>query len=209
MTARKLALVVLPGGGSSAPAGTIPPPERDDDQLMLLASGGHRPAFDELVRRHRGRLLGVAIRYVKSPGLARDVTQNTFLEVYRAAQRYEPRGSFTSFLYRALLNQCRMARRAALSEERLLAAATAAAGAGSDLDEDTAEQRILARERERRVQAALDRLSEKLRALVVLRYSGDLSYQEIADVLDIPLGTVKRRLFDALEKLRELLPEEP
>jgi RNA polymerase sigma-70 factor (ECF subfamily) len=173
---------------------------------MLLACGGHRAAFDELVRRHRRRLLGVAMRYVKSPGLARDVTQNAFLDVYRAAHRYEARGSFTSFLYRALLNQCRMARRAAGAEERLRAAA--AAIALRDPDPETAEEQILARERERRVQAALDRLSEKLRAIVVLRYSGDLSYQEIADVLDLPLGTVKRRLFDALEKLRALLPED-
>lgn len=208
MTAGKVTLKVLPGGSSASPGPTALS-ERDDDQLMVLASGGHRPAFDELVRRHRGRLLGVAIRYVKSPGLARDITQNAFLDVYRAAQRYEPRGSFTSFLYRALLNQCRMAHRSARAEERLLAAASAAALAAPELDEDTAEDRILARERERRVQAALDRLSEKLRVLIVLRYSGDLSYQEIADVLDIPLGTVKRRLFDALGRLRDLLPEEP
>lgn len=184
----------------------MPLADRDDDELMLLVSGGLRTAFDELVRRHRRRLLGVAMRYVKSRGLAHDVTQNTFLEVYRGAARYQPRGSFTSFLYRALLNQCHMARRTARSEERLLAAACQPM---ARVPPETAEERILAHERDRRVQLALDRLSEKLRAPVVLRYSAELSYQAIAEVLEIPLGTVKRRLFDALEQLRALLLEEP
>ncbi|HEX3758589.1 MAG TPA: RNA polymerase sigma factor [Kofleriaceae bacterium] len=206
MAAGKVALFVLPGGGSPAPGGAVLS-DRTDDDLMLLVAGGLRTAFDELVVRHRGRLLRVAVRYVRSPGLAHDVTQSTFLDVYRAAGHYQPRGSFTSFLFRALLNHCRMVQRAAASQDRLLA--SAAVALADPAGPETAEDRILARERERRVQRALDQLSEKLRAAVVLRYSGDLSYKEIADVLDVPVGTAKRRLFDALEKLRELLLEEP
>jgi len=211
MTAGKVALFVLPSD-DALDGDDVPPPaegmaDRDDDQLMLLVAGGLRAAFDALVIRHRRRMLRVATRYVRSPGLAHDVTQNTFLALYRSAPRYEPRGSFTAFLYRALLNECRMVRRAAVSHERLL---TEVAVQPIDaVDHATAEARILARERERRVQRALDRLSEKLRVIVVLRYSGDLSYQEIAGVVDVPLGTVKRRLFDALDRLRELLVEEP
>lgn len=197
-------MLVVPGAGA-VPGSTVQLSDRDDDELMLLVGGGHRAAFDELVRRHRRRLLGVATRYVKSAGLAHDVTQNTFLEVFRAAPRYQPRGSFTSFLYRALLNQCRMVHRAALSEDRFLT--TAATELGGQVG-PTTEERILARERERRVQRAIDRLSEKLRVVVVLRYTGGLSYQEIAEVVDIPLGTTKRRLFDALEKLRTILQED-
>jgi RNA polymerase sigma-70 factor (ECF subfamily) len=59
----------------------------------------------------------------------------------------------------------------------------------------------------REVEAALGRLSEKLRAVVVLRHSAGLSYDEIAETLDLPLGTVKRRLFDAMEKMRRMLEE--
>src|SRR5687768_13872837 len=123
MAAGKIAPFVRPGG-SAERDGAVGLADRDDDQLMLLVGGGLPAAFDELVRRHRRRMLGVAMRYVKNLALARDVTQNTFLEVYRSAPRYQPRGSFSSFLYRALLNQCRMARRAALSQARCLAAAT-------------------------------------------------------------------------------------
>lgn len=204
MAAGKVSLAVLPGREPTETSVSLA--ERDDDELMLLVGGGLRPAFDELVRRHRRRMLGVAMRYVKSHGLASDLVQNTCLDIYRSAARYQPRGSFSSFMYRALLNQCHMGRRASRSEERLLAAA--ASEPVARVQPETAEERILAGERDRRVQGALDRLSEKLRAPVVLRYTADLSYQEIADTLDIPLGTAKRRLFDALEKLRVLLVEE-
>jgi len=205
MSTAKPALYAVPGGAAGS-AGAVPWTDRDDDELMLLVAGGVRAAFDELVRRHRRRLLGVATRYVRCPGLAHDVTQNTLIDIYRAAPRYQPRGSFTSFLYRALLNQCRMAGRAKAAQERLQVTAAVAL---TEHPGETAEDQVLARERERRVQRALDRISEKLRAVVVLRYSGGLAYQEIADVLDIPVGTAKRRLFDAIEKLRELLAEEP
>jgi RNA polymerase sigma-70 factor (ECF subfamily) len=206
MTARKLALVAA-APGASAGVSAMPLADRDDDELMLLVGGGSREAFNELIRRHRPRALGVAMRYLKSSGPAHDAVQNTFLDIYRSAARYRPRGSFPSFLYRALLNQCHMARRAARSEERLLAAAAAREPAAR-LATETLEDRILADEQDRRIQRALDQLSEKLRGPVVLRYAADLSYQEIAEVLAIPLGTAKRRLFDALEKLRALLVEE-
>jgi RNA polymerase sigma-70 factor (ECF subfamily) len=205
MTGGKIVALVRPGARADAPAAQRPLADLGDDELMLLVRGGRGACFDELVRRHQRRMLGVAARYVRSAGLARDIAQNTFLEVYRAAPGYQSRGAFRSFLYCILLNQCRMARRSARSDERRLAAA--ALQLTDELDPRTSEASILARERARDVQRALDALSEKLRAVVVLRYSGDLSYQEISDVIGIPLGTTKRRLFDALEKLREILEE--
>lgn len=200
MAAGKLVPLVRPGNTAAASA------ELDDDELMLVARGGGGAAFDALVRRHQPRVLGVAARYVREPALARDVAQNTFLELYRALPRYQPRGAFTSFLYRIALSQCRMARRTARAEDRRVEAV--ALQLTDEAAPETSEARILAREREREVQRALDGLSEKLRAVAVLRYSGDLSYQEIADVLGAPVGTVKRRLFDALERLREVLVED-
>jgi RNA polymerase sigma-70 factor, ECF subfamily len=201
-------LVPLVRGGDPANPSDRPRPlaELDDDALMLLVRGGRGSAFDELVRRHQRRLLGVAARYVQSAGLARDIAQSAFLELYRAAPVYQARGAFTSFLYRILLNQCRMARRSARAEERRYAAV--ALELTDAADPQTSEAAILARERERDLQRAIDTLSEKLRVVVVLRYSGGLSYQEIAQIVGSPLGTVKRRLFDALAKLRQLLTED-
>lgn len=201
MSAGKLVPLARPGAPAAASV------ELGDDELMLLARGGRGVAFDELVRRHQRRVLGVAARYVRELAQARDVAQNAFLELYRALPRYQPRGAFTSFLYRITLNQCRMARRTARAEDRRVEAA--ALQLTDDVEPETSEARILAREREREAQRALDGLSERLRAVAVLRYSGDLSYQEIAEVLGTPVGTVKRRLFDALEQLRQRLVEDP
>lgn len=185
----RLSVVTAPEEGGEGFA------QRSDDELMLLARGGSRPAFDALVWRHQLRVLSVARRLLGQAWLASDVAQNTFLEVYRALDRYQPRGSFRSFLYRVLLNQCRMALRSAKIELR--------ARDRLEAPVDLADDEILAREWHRDVEVALSGLSPKLRDVVLLRYSADLGYEEISDALAVPVGTVKRRLFDALARLRQ------
>jgi RNA polymerase sigma-70 factor (ECF subfamily) len=184
---------------------------RSDDELMLLARGGMVTAFDELVRRHQGRVLRVAARRLARRELAPDVAQNAFLDLYRALPRYEPRGRFEAYLFRAVVNQCRMTERSARREGRLRAPLLSA---GAEIEaqpvsapDTSAEARILARERERDLERAVARLSPKLKDVVSLRYAGGLGYDQIAETLGIPVGTVKRRVFDAVEKLRNMLEE--
>ena len=169
-----------------------------DDELMVLARNGQRNAFEVLVTRHQQRALRVAARYLGDPAAARDVAQNTFLELYHCLARYQPRGKLTAYLYRIVINQCHMAAR---SRRRTLsldpAYAERATGANAAL---------LCLER-RDLEVALTKLSSKLRIIVILRYSEDLDLAEIAELLTLPLGTVKRRLFDAMAKLRQLLEE--
>lgn len=171
---------------------------------MLIARGGLDAAFDTLVRRHQKRVLTVAGRLLgQRVALAPDAAQNTFLAIYRARSSYQPRGRFTAYLYRVLLNQCRMTHRSAHVEE----SARQAADCAFPQSEASADAIVLARERQREVEHALGRLSPKLREVVVLRYAGELAYDEIAESLGLPLGTVKRRLFDAMDKLRQSLEE--
>jgi RNA polymerase sigma-70 factor (ECF subfamily) len=169
---------------------------RSDDELMLLARGGSSAAFDTLVRRHQQRVLSVAARRLGRPALAADVAQNAFIEVYRALPRYRARGRFRAFLYQILLNQCRMLERSHRIEARVLETVT-------DVHPLPPEDEILAREWRREVEVALGGLSHKLRDVILLRYSADLGYAEIAEALRVPVGTVKRRLFDGLAQLRE------
>jgi RNA polymerase sigma-70 factor (ECF subfamily) len=177
---------------------------RGDDDLMLLARGGVGAAFEALVRRHQARMLRVAARYLGRPSLAPDVVQNTFLEVYKGLPRYQARGRFGSYVYRVLLNQCRMAGRSAKHESRALdQVAEQATDGGKATDEE-----ILTRERQRDLDRAVGRLSDKLRSVVLLRYTAGFDYAKIAATLDVPLGTVKRRMFDALKVLQESLEEE-
>src|SRR5690606_38091994 len=172
---------------------------RSDDELMLLARNGLDAAFDTLIRRHQRPVLRVALRYLGEPALAADVAQNAFVALLRAIPDYRANGQFKAFLYRILLNQCRMARRSERSLRRGLDQASTAA-------EGTALQ-VQIREQRRDVERALLGLSDKLREVVVLRFGADFQYDEIGETLGIPTGTVKRRLFTAKAKLREMLEE--
>ena len=189
--ARHLSLVARP---TSAEPQSLD--ERTDDELMLFARGGHEAAFSVLIRRHQARTLRLALRYLGREALAADVTQDTFVEIFRALPQYQAHGKFRAYLYRVLLNRCHMAWRAARVEQRALEVIEQN---GSELDD----AELLLRERFRDVQVALGGLSEKLRSVVLLRHSAGQSYDEIAETLEIPVGTVKRRLFDAMTKLRD------
>jgi RNA polymerase sigma-70 factor, ECF subfamily len=179
------------------PGRALPFQGQTDDDLMLLARDGLESAFEELVRRYQVELLRVAARHLGDSALAADLAQNTFLQVYGALHRYEARGLFRAYLHRVLLNQCRMARRSAQVSLRALE--------HSEFVQGGDEPQVLEREKRRDLERALNRLSDKLRDVVVLRYCGDLDYEQIAQSLSLPIGTVKRRLFDAMAKLREMV----
>ncbi|HET7542633.1 MAG TPA: RNA polymerase sigma factor [Polyangiaceae bacterium] len=183
------------------PAATAGPGGLDalsDDELMLLARGGLEAAFGTLIRRHQARTLRLAVRYLGRDALAADVTQDTFVEIFRALPRYRAHGKFSAYLYRVLLNRCHMTWRSSRAERRALEVA-------AEEVMEVPEHELLLRERRRDLRVALGELSEKLRSVVLLRYSAGLSYEEIAETLEIPVGTVKRRLFDAMIKLRDSL----
>jgi RNA polymerase sigma-70 factor (ECF subfamily) len=172
-----------------------------DDELMLLARGGVDEAFDVLVRRHQIGVLKVAAKLLGSVELAKDAAQRTFFEVYRFLSQYRARGKYKRFMFQVLMNQCRMVGREAQRDKRILERVAAEPVASGDLPD----AHILARERRLELERLLMKLSKKLRVVLVLRYSGELSYQEIGEVLELPLGTVKSRLFSGLEKLRRLM----
>lgn len=171
------------------------PDEPSDDDLMLLARAGVAGSFATLIRRHEGRALRVAYRFLGDPALAADAAQNSFIALFRALAQYRANGKFKSYFYRIVINQCRMARRSARHAQQMVETLRA------DRDPDTAH--VLLRERRRDIEAAVGGLSEKLREIVLLRYGADLDYRDIAETLGIPIGTVKRRMFVAMAKLRE------
>lgn len=200
MEGKILALVAAAGVPAAEPV-----PDHDDDEWMLLARSGRPGAFDALVRRHQGRALVVAHRYLGQRDLAKDVAQNTFLEIYRRLDTYRADGKFRAYFHRVLLNQCRMAARSRRTRSRFH---ERLADASPEEIARMPDEQILARERERQVERGLQALSDKLRAVVVLAFSAGLSHGEIADTLDIKVGTVKSRLSAALVALRAELGEE-
>jgi len=172
-------------------------PTLEDDELMLLARGGVRAAFDALVRRHQPAVLGFASKQLGHPEAARDATQNTFLGLFRYLPKYRPQDKFRAFLFRIALNECRMAKRSA---SRAAGAMTRLKAEPRTTPELPTEQ-VLTSERLREVGVALRVLKRKQRDVVLLRFAAGLTYQEIAQTLGIPVGTVKSRLFNGLARL--------
>ncbi|RME21758.1 MAG: RNA polymerase sigma factor [Deltaproteobacteria bacterium] len=168
--------------------------EAGDDELMARVAGGDGDAFTDIVRRYQRPALQIAYRMVGCPDAAQDVVQNAFLKIFCKARAYRTRGRFRAFFYRVVLNEARMKLRARKRRrnmhERLAGERT---------------QEVHVPSPEPGVWEAVGRLRAKHKVVIVLRYTGDLSTEEIAEILRIPAGTVKSRLFAALRKLRRML----
>lgn len=171
----------------------------EDALLMQQVAGGCEAAFTTLVHAHQQRLVNFFVRMGATCDYE-DLVQETFVRLFRYRQSYRPTARFTTFLYHLARNVwadrgrkiLRFERIAADYEKELRIAGSAApARSGENMD----------------VEAALQRLSPKLREVIVLNIYQGLRYQEVADVLEIPLGTVKSRINHALTALKELLHE--
>lgn len=185
----------------SAPQ-TPPRDERTDDELMERAADGDSAAFTALVRRHHERLRAFCSRWCGSAGAGDDVAQECFVEVWRRRALYEPQGKFKEYLFRVAANRCKNQRRA---QERQLGVTTAAVHEPHTDDSGSGPERLVQRERQVRMQAGLCRLPELQREAVLLRYSAELDYADIATLLEAPEATVRSRVFLGLTKLRRFL----
>lgn len=177
--------------------------ESDDEDLVRRARDGDHEAFRGLVRRYQSRAVAFGTRYLGSAAPARDAAQEAFVDLYLALPRYRAQDRFASYWHRLLLNRCRMAMRANRAREGLREELTRLRP-DATLPPDDA---LIARQSQRAVNEGLERLSEKLRVVVALRFGAGLPLQDIADTLELPLGTVKSRLSSGLVELRSALKE--
>jgi len=191
--------------------------DRDRDPLAALRAGDVGP-FEDFVRAGTGSLLAFFRRLGADAQAAEDLTQETFLKMFHAAARYEPRERVEAYAFRvarnAWVDHCR--RRAARPHDAVgssLDAGPARSGAGADgplaADGPGALEGLMRRESAERLRAAVGELPETHRLVVELALMQELPYGEIAAVLEIPVGTVKSRMFHAVRKLREALAEAP
>lgn len=170
-----------------------------DAELMTEVSKGSEIAFTVLVRRHQNLLLNFFTRMgALSDG--EDLVQETFVRLFRYRDRYRPTARFTALLYHLARNVWADRGRKDARFERLTSGLRAEAGISSAPEFTNPGERL-------DVDAALQKLSPKLREAIVLNVYQRLRYQEIADVLGIPLGTVKSRINLALAALKEILHE--
>ena len=156
--------------------------EVTDNELVLAARSGDRRALEQLLRRHHDRIWAIARRIVGNDADAADATQEALLAVVRGLPRFDGRAAFTTWLYRVVTNTCLDELRRRSRRPRPVEVLPEP----SQHDPDLADQMV--------IDAALRNLSPEFRAAVVLRDVIGLDYSAIAEVLDIPAGTVRSRI---------------
>lgn len=173
-------------------------PDRDRD-LMARAANGDRGAFTELMDRHEDMVFAVAMRMMRDRELAFDATQETFLTLFRKADRYSGESAVSTWLYRVATNTCldmlrklKRRRADALPEHH-------------DEPDPSAAEPFDAVEVRPDIEAALAALPEEFRAAVILSDIHGLGIAEIGDILGVPPGTVKSRIFRGRRLLAEKL----
>lgn len=186
----------------------MPPAETNDDSLMRAAASGDRVAFALLLRRHRGWVLALVRAIVHDADQAEDLTQDVFCRLYARCGQYGAHSQFVAYLKRIAVNAARdflrgASRRPAGTPLHQLTETTAPL---QDHRFDPATV-LASRALQQTVRAALLRLNDGQRGVVLLHYFGGLSVEEIARTIRCPAGTVKSRLFHARRHLRETLAE--
>ena len=178
-----------------------------DGELVSTAVAGREASFEELVRRYQRPIASYVYRMVGDYDAALDLTQEVFIKVYNSLARYRSEFKFSTWIYKIAHNAAiDHLRRHSVREQLVMA------GDENMRPEVTIESRRLTpeqeserEERRSEIESVVQSLPAAYRELIVLRHSHDLSYDEIAEVTGLPLGTVKNRLFRAREAMRELL----
>lgn len=179
--------------------------KKSDEELLTAYLEGDRPAFQELMGRYKNELLHFLTRFLGSRAAAEDVFQETFLQIHLSADTFDPSRRFKPWLFTIAANKARdyhrkHHRRTAVS----LSASISDEGEGQrfvdllEADLPSPDVPILDAERSRLVKAVVDSMPPHLREILLMSYFQRLSYNQIADSLEIPLGTVKSRLHTAV-----------
>ena len=188
--------------------------QEEDQQLVERVQRGDKRAFDLLVLKYQHKILGLIVRFVHDTHEAQDVAQEAFIKAYRALGNFRGDSAFYTWLYRIAINT---ARNWLASQGRRPSAPNAIETEDGETfnetdnltDISTPESMVASREIAETVNAAIEQLPEELRTAIVLREIEGMSYEDIAQSMDCPIGTVRSRIFRAREaiaaKLRPLL----
>jgi len=184
-----------------------------DMELVVRVQQGDKQAFDLLVRKYQNRVVSLVRRYVRNPMDAEDVAQEAFIKAYRALANFRGDSAFYTWLYRIAINTAKnwlvSQGRRPPSTDIDYADAESMDMSGRFSEHETPERLALQGEIIDNIQQAVDALPENLRTAITLREAEGLSYEDIADAMSCPVGTVRSRIFrarDAIDKkLKPLL----
>lgn len=172
---------------------------RETEQTLIRESlDGSLEAWGEIVRRYKDAVFGVALGILGSAPDAEDAMQDSFIRAYENLEKFDINRKFSTWIFTVTSNLCKNK----LRRERFLAPLR---GVASMVSGDDPAEQVERDERAALVREALAELEEKYRAPLVLRFYGELEYQEIAEALNIPAGTVKTRIHRGKRALKDLL----
>ena len=175
---------------------------QEDRQLVERVQRGDKRAFDLLVLKYQHKIVGLVSRYLRDQDEVLDVTQEAFIKAYRALPRFRGDSAFYTWLYRIAINT---------AKNHLVSRSRRPPDTDLDVDEfqetlqdiENPENNLATNQLEAVVFKAIEDLAEDLRVAVTLREFEGLSYEEIAEVMDCPVGTVRSRIFRAREAIEK------
>ncbi|HWD23601.1 MAG TPA: RNA polymerase sigma factor RpoE [Burkholderiales bacterium] len=181
-----------------------------DRQLVARAQRGDKHAFELLVEKYQRKLARLLSRFIRDPAEVEDVTQEAFIKAYRALPAFRGDSAFYTWLYRIGINTAKnylmaMGRRAPTSTEVEAEEAEGFEEGEQLRDINTPESVLLSKEIAATVNATIEQLPEELRTAIQLREIEGMSYEDIAQVMNCPIGTVRSRIFRAREAIAEQL----
>lgn len=185
-----------------------------DQQLVERAQRGDKRAFELLVAKYQRKLARLLSRFIRDPGEVEDVAQEAFIKAYRALPSFRGDSAFYTWLYRIGINAAKnhlvaMGRRAPTTTEHDAEEAESFEDGDQLRDINTPENMLMSKQVANVVNAAMEQLPEELRTAITLREIEGLSYEDIAEIMNCPIGTVRSRIFRAREaiagKLRPML----
>jgi len=174
--------------------------DREEARQVARAQSGDEAAIDWLLARYRQRVVRLAAHILRRPGDAEDAAQEAFVRAFRSLHSFRGKGRFYTWLYQIVVRVCLDMRRLARWDAEVPIETICETAIGSDAGLGAVDSRIL-------VEALLDRISPPIRATLVLRELEGLDYEEIAQVMQIPVGRVRWRLHAARAEFQKLLAE--
>jgi RNA polymerase sigma-70 factor (ECF subfamily) len=181
-----------------------------DQQLVERVQRGDKAAFDLLVAKYQRKIFRLLSRLIRDPAEIEDVAQEAFIKAYRALPNFRGDSAFYTWLYRIAINTAKnylvaLGRRAPTSTEAEIEDAETFDDGERLRDLNTPDSMLVTKQVGEAVNRAIDRLPEDLRTAIVLRELEGLSYEEIAETMNCPIGTVRSRIFRAREAIAEEL----
>lgn len=177
---------------------------KSDEQLLELALAGDGVSFGELARRWQRRIYAFVCRYVGNAEEAKDLTQNTFTKAYSNLARLSDPSSFSAWVHKIALNECRMRHRKQV-RSRQVALEELEHPDSLQVETRTPEAVFRSREVSELVREVMQELPEEQRTVILMKEYQGLKFHEIAEIEDVPLSTVKSRMYLGLKNLRRML----